>query len=133
MNLRMLMLFAAATLAAGSTATICFAQDAGPAVTPPVDLFPPPKIDADTLRSRLAPSALGLRPQSRTKDGIDLPFGLNYSGDTRSVMMPLDGKNEWGVGLNLNLNSPPAVELAPSSPLGLQPRRTPGVMLQRRF
>ena len=65
--------------------------------------------------------------------GSDLPLGLSYSGDAKSVMMPLDDKNEWGVGLNLNLNAPPAVEIAPNSTLGLQPRRTPGVMLQRRF
>ena len=133
MNLRMLTLLTAATLVASSAATGTFAQSAGVAALPPADLNPTSKIDIDTLRSRLAPSSLGLKLNSATTQGSDLPYGLTYSGDAKSVMMPLDQKNEWGVGLNLNLNSPPAVELAPSSSLGLQPRRTPGVMLQRRF
>ena len=133
MKLRMLTLLTATTLIAGSAATSTFAQSAGAAVMPPADLNPTPTIDTDTLRSRLAPGSIGLQPRSATTEGSDLPFGLNYSGDAKSVMMPLDHKNEWGVGLNLNLNTPPTVELAPSSPLGLQPKRTPGVMLQRRF
>jgi hypothetical protein len=133
MNLRMLTLFTAATLAASLAATGSFAQSAGAAALPPADLNPTAKIYVDTLRSRLAPSSLGLQPRSAATEGSDLPYGLSYSGDTKSVMMPLDQKNEWGVGLNLNVNSPPTVELAPSSSLGLQPKRTPGVMLQRRF
>ena len=133
MNLRMLTLLTAATLVASSAATGTFAQSAGVAALPPADLNPTSKIDIDTLRSRLAPSSLGLKLNSATTQGSDLPYGLTYSGDAKSVMMPLDQKNEWGVGLNLNVNSPPTVELAPSSSLGLQPKRTPGVMLQRRF
>ena len=133
MNLRMLTLFTATTLAASSVATGSFAQSAGVAVLPPADLNPTAKIYVDTLRSRLVPSSLGLKPNPATRQGSDLPYGLTYSGDAKSVMMPLDQKNEWGVGLNLNVNSLPTVELAPSSSLSLQPRRTPGVMLQRRF
>ena len=133
MKFRMLTLLTATTFIASLAATSSFAQSAGVAALPPADLNPAPKIDADTLRSRLAPSSIGLQPRSAATQGSDLPFGLSYSGDTKSVMMPLDQKNEWGVGLNLNVNSLPSVELAPSSPLGLQPKRTPGVMLQRRF
>ena len=139
MKLRMLMLVTATALVAGSAATGSFAQSAGVAALPPADLNPTARpdtdirIDTDTLRSTLAPGALGLRPNSAPTAGADLPFGLRYSGDAKSVIMPLDEKNEWGVGLNFNLNSPPPVELAPNSALGLQPKRSPGVMLQRRF
>jgi len=47
--------------------------------------------------------------------------------------VPLDQKSEWGVGVGLNLNNPNTVELSPSSSLGLQPKRAPGVMLNKRF
>jgi hypothetical protein len=139
MKLRILMLVTATALVAGSAATGSFAQSAGVAALPPADLNPTAKpdtdirIDTDTLRSTLAPGALGLRPNSAPTAGAGLPLGLRYSGDAKSVIMPLDEKNEWGVGLNFNLNSPPPVELAPNSALGLQPKRSPGVMLQRRF
>ena len=132
MKLRMLMLFTAATVVAGSAATGSFAQSAGVAVLPPADLNPAVKIDTDAFAFDAGARRVGLKPRSAAI-GSDLPLGLSYSGDAKSVMMPLDDKNEWGVGLNLNLNAPPAVEIAPNSTLGLQPRRTPGVMLQRRF
>ena len=131
---RMLMLLAAATMTAASIATNSLAQSAGTTVSPPADLHPPIKLDADTLRAKLTPSHLGLKPQSNAANsGSELPFGLSYSREAKSVMMPLDQKNEWGVGVGLNLNSSNTVELSPGSSLGLQPKRTPGVMLQKKF
>ena len=134
-NSRLLMLLAAATLATGSIATGSFAQNAGTVVSPPADLHPPIKLDADTLRARLTPSHLGLKPQSGSAadSGIALPFGLNYSREAKSLVVPLDQKSEWGIGVGLNMNSSNTVELSPSSSLGLQPRRAPGVMLQKKF
>jgi hypothetical protein len=80
----------------------------------------------DAAPTRLRAPAAALREQ------LDLPFGLNYSRDTKSLLMPLDDRREWGLGLNLNLNSAPAVELSPPG-LHLAPKRTPGLMLQKRF
>ena len=132
---RLLMLLAAAMIAAVSIATVSFAQNAATTVSPPADLHPPIKLDADTLRATLAPSHLGLKPQSgAASSAMGLPFGLKYSGEAKSLIMPLDQKNQWGVGIGLNLNSSNTVELSPSSSLGLQPnKRTPGVMLQKKF
>ncbi|MBI4189938.1 MAG: hypothetical protein HY525_05305 [Betaproteobacteria bacterium] len=132
---RLLMLLAAGTLAVGSIALQAHAQSAGATASPPpADLSPTQKIDLDVLRSKLAPGTLGLKPNSGAKEGIDLPYGINYSSEAKSIFVPLDQKNEWGVGLNLDVNSSRAVELAPaSSPLGLQPKRTPGLMLQKKF
>ena len=48
-------------------------------------------------------------------------------------MVPLGEKNEWGVGVMLNVNSAPGLEPATAPALGLQPKRTPGIMLQKRF
>ncbi len=76
--------------------------------------------------TRLRPPAASLREQ------LDLPFGLNYSREAKSLLMPLDDRREWGLGVNLNLNSAPAVELSPPG-LHLAPKRTPGLMLQKRF
>ena len=132
---RTLMLLAAATLAAGSIATGSFAQSTGTTMSPPADLHPPIQLDADTLRAKLTPSHLGLKPQSAgTADGgIALPFGLNYSREAKGLVVPLDQKSEWGIGVGLNLNSSNTVELSPSSSLGLQPKRAPGIMLQKKF
>jgi hypothetical protein len=78
---------------------------------------------------------LGLKPQSRSTDGIQAPEGLNYSLEANTLLLPIAPRSDWGVGLNLNLNAPPAVEAAPPSALGLQPKRTPtpSLLLQRRF
>ena len=131
---RLPMLIAAASLITGSLASVCLAQNAREVVAPPADLHPSITLDADTLRSKFAPSQLGLKPQSPAKqDGISMPFGLNYSRDAKGVVMPLDQKKEWGVGVGLNLNSSEVVELSPNSVLGLQPKRTPGLMLQKKF
>jgi hypothetical protein len=131
---RLPMLIAAASLITGSFASIGLAQNAREVVTPPASLHPPVTLDTDTLRLKFAPSQLGLKPQSSAKqDGISMPFGLNYSRDAKGVVMPLDQKNEWGVGVGLNLNSSEVVELSPNSVLGLQPKRTPGLMLQKKF
>lgn len=132
---RLLMLVTAAALAAPAIAADSVAQQKGITITPTVDSQSARKVDLDAVREPIAPGALGLRPQTtRAREGITLPFGLNYSGEAKSIFMPLDQKNEWGVGLNLDVNSSRAVELAPaSSPLGLQPKRTPGLMLQKKF
>ena len=117
-NARLLIL-----LTASSIATSSLAQSAGTTASRVADLQLP------------VSSTLGLKPHSGAAayTGINLPFGMNYSSETKSLVMPLDQKNEWGVGLNLNLNSSATVEPAPSSGLGLQPKRTPGVTLQKKF
>ena len=77
--------------------------------------------------------AVGLRrPATSLRERIDLPFGLNYNREAKSLLMPLDDKNEWGVGVNMNLSATPAVE-TPQSGLQLAPKRTPGLMLHRKF
>ena len=131
---RILMLIAAASIATGTVATTCLAQNAGDIVLPPANLHPPINLDADTLRARFAPSPLGLKPRtSNVPGGITLPFGIDYHRETKGLVMPLDQKSEWGVGVGLNLNSSPVIELSPSSVLGLHPKRAPGVMLNRKF
>ncbi len=131
---RFLMLLAATGLAAGFIALHVQAQSAAPDASPEMGLRPPASVDYDALRTRLAPGAFGLKPQSAGSGvGIELPFSLNYNRTTRSVMMPLDEKNEWGVGVMLNLHSAPGLEPATAPALGLQPKRTPGILLQRRF
>jgi hypothetical protein len=126
---RMLML-----IAAGSIVTNCLAQNAGDTVSPPANLHPPINLDADTLRARLVPGQFGLKPPtSNLPAGITLPFGIDYHRETKGLVMPLDQKSEWGVGVGLNLNSSSIVELSPSSVLGLTPKRAPGVMLNKKF
>lgn len=115
-------------------ATHSLAQNAGAPAWPSSDQSPALKFDSDDLRARQSPGTLGLRPYSGgTKEGINLPFGLNYSSEAKSLIVPLGEKSEWGIGLNLNVNSSRAIELAPSSSLGLQPKRTPGITLQKKF
>ena len=131
---RLLMLIAAASIAGGSFITTCFAQNTREAVVPPASLHPPINLDADTLRARLAPSHLGLKPNtSPNSSGIGLPYGIDYSREAKGLLVPLDQKNEWGVGVGLNLNSSDVVELSPSSALGQQLKRAPGLMLHRKF
>ena len=131
---RVLMLIAAASIAAGASVTTCFAQNTRESTPPPANLHPPVNLDSDTFRARLAPSQLGLKPQtSNLPGGITLPFGIDYHRETKGLVMPLDQKSEWGVGVGLNLNSSSIIEMSPSSALGLQPKRAPGVMLNRKF
>jgi hypothetical protein len=131
---RLLMLVAAASIAASGFVTTCLAQNARETVAPPADLHPPVNLDADTLRSRFASSHLGLKPQSAANaSGLALPFGLDYNRDTKSLIMPLDQKSEWGVGVGLNLNSSKVIELSPNGVLGLQPKSAPGLMLHKKF
>ena len=129
---RLLMLIAATSIAAGAHVSICVAQDNGATVSPPATLHPPVNLDADTLRLRFAPSNLGLKPHSNS-NGIGLPSGLDYSQQAKGVVMPLDDKSQWGVGVGMNLNSSSVIELSPNSVLGLQPKRAPGIMLNRKF
>ena len=133
-NSRLLMLLTAGSLAAGSIAFHALAQSANTDASPQAELRPPASVDFDTWRTPLAPSAFGLKPQSASsKEGLALPFSLNYSRATKSVTMPLDEKNTWDVGVMLNVNSAPGLEPATAPALGLQPRRTPGIMLQKKF
>ena len=133
-NSRLLMLLAASSLTAGSIALHAQAQSANTDASPQAELRPPASVDFDAWRERLAPSAFGLKPPSASsKEGLALPFSLNYSRETKSVMMPLDGKNTWGIGVMLNLNSAPGLEPATAPALGLQPKRTPGITLQKKF
>jgi len=133
-NSRLLMLLAASSLAAGSIALHVQAQSATTDASPQGGLRPPASTDFDTLRAHQTPSAFGLKPQSASRnEGLALPFSINYSSATKSVTMPLDEKNAWGVGVMLNVNSAPGLEPATAPALGLQPKRTPGIMLQKRF
>jgi hypothetical protein len=102
---------------------------------PPAELHPPVQLDADTLRSRFAPGHLGLKPSTSSSIAeTGLPFGLNYNREAKSLVMPLDEKNEWGVGVGLNMNSSRIIELSPGGALGLQqPNRSPGLMLHKKF
>jgi len=133
-RLRKKILLIATSLAAGPLFANALAQNAGTPVPTFGELRAPIETGANTLPSQLAPGNLGLKPNSGSvRSGIDLPFGMNYSRETKSLMMPLDQKNEWGVGLNLNLNSAPGLEQSATPGLGLQPKRTPGIMLQKKF
>jgi len=126
---RWLMLIAASTFV-----TTCFAQNTGDTNAPPANLHPPINLDADTLRARLAPSHLGLKPQSSANSGgIGLPYSIDYSREAKGLVVPLDQKSEWGVGVGMNLNSSEVVELSPNSAMSQQLKRAPGLMLNRKF
>jgi hypothetical protein len=120
-----------AAITAAAMATPAMAQN----TAPPSELHPPINLDADTLRARFAPSTLGLKPNtSKTAPASGLPFGLDYNREVKSLMVPLDEKNEWGVGVGLNMNQSKIIELSPGSVLGLQqPNRTPGLTLHKKF
>ena len=107
---------------------LAFAGDA--ADERPTTLQPPSRTAIDAFTSQ---ESVGLRrPANNLRERIDLPFGLNYNRDAKSLLMPLDDKNEWGVGVNLNLGATPTIE-TPQSGLQLAPKRTPGLMLHRKF
>lgn len=98
----------------------------------PAVLQPPSRSAADTFSSIESPT-IGLRPPpAPPRERIELPLGLNYSRDAKSLLLPIDDKNEWGVGINLNLNASKPVELSPPG-LHLEPKRAPGLMLQKKF
>lgn len=98
----------------------------------PAMLQPPARTTADAFSAQDA-TGIGLRrPAATLQERTVLLFGLNYNRETKSLLMPLDEKNEWGLGLNLNLNSTPAVELAPSG-IHFSPRRMPGLILHKTF
>jgi hypothetical protein len=98
----------------------------------PTALQAPSRSTADAFIAQDA-TGIGLRPPGASlRERINLPFGLNYSREAKSLLMQLDEKNEWGLGLNLNVNATPAVDLAPPG-LYIAPRRTPGLMLLRSF
>ena len=64
----------------------------------PATLQPPSRTAIDAFTSQ---ESVGLRrPANNLRERIDLPFGLNYNRDAKSLLMPLDDKNEWGVGVN---------------------------------
>ena len=131
---RLLTLIATATIATGFCIANSVAQTSTFSGAPPANLHPPVNLDAETLRAQLAPSSLGLKRQSGSSStGIDLPLGLNYNRDAKSLVVPLDEKNEWGVGVGLQINSSRTVELSPTNTLGLEPKRAPGLMLHRKF
>jgi len=133
-NSRLLMLLAAGSLAAGSIAFHAQAQNVTTDASPQAGLRPPASVDHDTLHTPPTPSAFGLKPQSASsKERAALPLSLNYSSMNKSVVMPLDEKDSWGVGLMLNVYSTPGLESTTTPSLGLQPKRTPGVLLQKRF
>ena len=129
---RSLTLIAAAAVAAAIYAVPAYAQSTEPTIAPPADLHPPINLDADTLRARFASGHLGLKPNSGSDTA--LPYGINYNREAKSLVMPLDDKNEWGVGVGLNMNSSKIIELSPGGVLGLQqPNRAPGLMLHKKF
>ena len=131
---RSLPLLAAVSLATALTATPGFAQYTRESSAPPADLHPPIHLDADTLRARFANSHLGLKPNTSAGTESALPFGIDYNREAKSIVVPLDRKSEWGVGVGLNLNSSRIIELSPGGVLGLQqPNRAPGLMLHGKF
>lgn len=98
----------------------------------PTTLQPPSRTNDDVFSAQDS-GTIGLRrPAHSLRERIELPFGLNYSRESKSLLLPLDDKNEWGVGINLNVMGTPAVDLNPPG-LQLAPKRTPGLMLQRKF
>ena len=131
---RLLMLLAAGGLAAVSISLHAQAQSANTDVSSRARLRPPASADFNAFRESLAPGPFGLKPQpGGSREGIALPFSLNYNREIRSIIMPLDEKNTWDVGVMFNVNTAPGLEPATSPALGLQPKRTPGIMLQKRF
>ena len=131
---KLMTLIAASMAVAGFYTPASFAQSAN--TVPPADLHPPARLDADALRAQFTNSQLGLRPQAPAKSSAtELPFGLNYNRDAKSLAMPLDEKNEWGIGIGLNINSANPVGLTPSNgnTFEVQPKRAPGLMLHRKF
>jgi hypothetical protein len=111
-----------------------FAQSTGEGLVPPADLHPPINLDSDTLRARFGSNHLGLKPSNAAGAASALPYGIDYNREAKSLVVPLDRKNDWGVGVGLNMNNSRIIELSPGGVLGLQqPNRAPGLMLHGKF
>lgn len=132
---RALPLIAGAVFTAAISISPVYAQSTGEGLVPPADLHPPINLDSDTLRARFGSSNLGLKPSNVPGAASALPYGIDYNRETKSLVVPLDRKNDWGVGVGLNMNtSSRIIELSPSGVLGLQqPNRAPGLMLHGKF
>ena len=114
--------------------TPAFAQSTGEGLVPPADLHPPINLDSDTLRARFGSNHLGLKPSNAAGAASALPYGIDYNREAKSLVVPLDRKNDWGVGVGLNMNNSRIIELSPGGVLGLQqPNRAPGLMLHGKF
>ena len=118
-------------LALALSGLCAFAQETAPSA----QLHPSISFDSDSLRAGAYGSGrLGLKPGSTGAPGSSIPFGIDYNRDAKALVVPLDQKSEWGMGVGLNLNSSKVIELSPSSVLGLQPaNRAPGVSLHKNF
>ena len=130
---RALPLIAGTVFTAAISISPVYAQSTGEGLVPPADLHPPINLDSDTLRARFGSSNLGLKPSN--VPGTALPYGIDYNREAKSLVMPLDRKNDWSVGVGLNMNNTSRIiELSPSGVLGLQqPNRAPGLMLHGKF
>jgi hypothetical protein len=64
-------------------------------------------------------------------DGIVLPFDIDYSRETKNLLLPLDEHKHWGIGVNLDIGN--AKEFNSDSGLGVELKKTPGLVLQRNF
>ena len=115
-GLRLLVSLAAAT-AAGAVVQNALAQDSAFSTAGP---------------SEHSSIKLKLEDFARPHDGgIALPLGIDYSRQTKSVVMPLDLKREWAVGVNLDIGD--AAKFNSESGLGVELKKTPGVVFQRNF
>jgi hypothetical protein len=111
--------------------SVCVAQDA--TADRPTALQPQAR-SAEEVFTTQDSARLSLRPPvASLRERLAPAYGLSYHRESKSLLMPLDEKNEWSLGLNLNLNAVPNVETSPSSGLNLQPRRTPGLTFQKKF
>lgn len=74
-------------------------------------------------------------PASALRERTAPVYGLSYHRESKSLLLPLDQKNAWSMGLNLNLNADGAgsAGTAADSGLTLQPRRTPGFIFNKKF
>jgi len=63
--------------------------------------------------------------------GIELPLGMDYSHETKSLVMPIDEGRRWGVGVNLDIGD--AKDFNATSGLGAELKNTPGVVFQHSF
>ena len=84
--------------------------------------------------SALPHSSIKLKIEDFTNphtSGITLPFGIDYSHQTKSLVMPLDAEKLWGVGINLDIGD--VNDFNAHSGLGIELQKTPGVVIQRNF
>jgi hypothetical protein len=133
MGLRMLMRFVEVATIAGLLAIDCAAQSPERGTSPPADPGPAANIDADTLRARAGSGDHGPASRPNANGERDLLLGLGYRNNARDATIPTDQQSDWSLRMNFNLNSPRAVELNPSSSLGLPRKPAPGFTLERKF